>query len=281
MAQVEELLFFAVFVVGPIVVLSWAFFQAILKKPSDPGLAFAAAVLIAFISAAAATAGLNEPFFLLIACLGLLVLTLFLFKTIWLILSSKGKMLRIMLSLRLLLVVAMMVGIIWPWRQALEEFKWVEGIAKVSRAKSEIRNQGVALETYYIENHSYPPAVDGQGKIIAFSEDSYNLSSGYVPWLLTTPVAHNPSIPDDPFGPKGRQDPYWSKTYRCAVKAKEYWIMTSAGPDGDQDMILEDYIRSASGDIRLYLTQFGVGDAVEYDPTNGLGSSGDIFRTGP
>ena len=57
--------------------------------------------------------------------------------------------------------------------------------------------------------------------------------------------------------------------------------MTSAGPDRDQDMILEDYIRSASGDIRLYLTQFGAGAAVEYDPTNGLGSSGDVFRTGP
>jgi len=169
----------------------------------------------------------------------------------------------------------------WRILQSLDHIRYPSARAKVARAKSEIRNLAVALETYYMENNTYPPAVDGQGKIIPFSEDAYDLSSGYVPWLLTTPVAHNPSIPDDPFGPKGRQDPYWSKTYRYAAKAKAYWIMTSAGPDLDQDMILEDYIRSASGDIRLYLTQFGEGTAVEYDPTNGLGSSGDVFRTGP
>ena len=96
--------------------------------------------------------------------------------------------------------------------------------------------------------------------------------------MLTTPVDHQSSIPFDPFAPK--RDSYWARTYRYATNGKTCWILTSLGEDKDADMVVEDYIRSASGDIRLYLFQFG-GPYVEYDPTNGTISDGDVFRTGP
>ncbi len=172
--------------------------------------------------------------------------------------------------------------LIWLDAQLVREFQHLRhscAPAKVARAKSEIRNLAVALEKYYIENNSYPPAVDGEGTIVPFSEDGLDLSWGHVPWLLTTPVGYQSSIPHDPFRP--REGAGWSRTYRYATKAKEYWIMASAGPDLDQDMLLQGYIRSASGDITRYLTQYGKGTAVEYDPTNGVMSSGDVFRTGP
>lgn len=175
-----------------------------------------------------------------------------------------------------LLIVVAIIGILAAI--AIPNFLEAQTRAKVARAKSEIRNLAVALETYYIDNNAYSPAVDFTGAIA----DSGEYSVGQVGWPLTTPVAHQSSVPNDPFGPKKPDDP-WERKYQLGVNYLEYWIMTSLGPDLDDDMRESDYadpVGVAHGEIALFLTQFE-GDYVEYDPTNGTISSGDVFRTGP
>lgn len=179
-----------------------------------------------------------------------------------------------------LLIVVAIIGILAAI--AIPNFLEAQTRAKVARAKSEIRNLAVALETYYIDNNSYPPQVDDAGTGVLNDEGDYSL--GFVSWKLTTPVAHQSSIPNDPFGPK-KPDPStpWLSKYRCGVNYLEVWIMTSHGPDLDQDMEETPYIDPLVpgwGQISQYLNQFE-GTYIEYDPTNGTISDGDVYRTGP
>lgn len=82
----------------------------------------------------------------------------------------------------------------------------------------------------------------------------------------------------DPYGPVSD----FPNGFHYAVNQHDrYWILASRGPDEDFDMVAENYILSARGDITLYLSHLGSGKAVVYDPTTGARSSGDIFRTGP
>jgi hypothetical protein len=142
-----------------------------------------------------------------------------------------------------------------------------------------LRTIAIALECYYIDNSCYPPAADATGKWVIKSASGEHYNSGYVSWILTTPIAYLRDVPRDRFAPPSPLN--GSEGYRYAATYSGYWILTSRGPDGDDDMVPEDYILSASGDITRYVSHFGPGRAVEYDPTNGVGSNGDIFRTGP
>lgn len=147
------------------------------------------------------------------------------------------------------------------------------------RTKIDLRDIAVALETYYLDNSCYPLAVNAMGRpvIKPITDDYY--TTGYIPGMLTTPIAFLTDIPVDRYAPMNSIG--WSRGYRYAAKRWSYWILASRGPDNDDDMVVEDYILSASGDITHYVSHFGPGKAVEYDPTNGTRSSGDIFRTGP
>ena len=181
-----------------------------------------------------------------------------------------------------LLIVVAIIGILAAI--AIPNFLEAQTRAKVARAKSEIRNLAVALETYYIDNNSYPPQVEGIAADGTLDTAEAAYSMGYVSWKLTTPVAHQSSIPNDPFGPK-KPDPAapWSSKYRCGVNYLQVWIMTSRGPDLDPDMEETPYIDplvTGWGQISQYLNQFE-GTYIEYDPTNGTISDGDVYRTGP
>lgn len=180
-----------------------------------------------------------------------------------------------------LLIVVAIIGILAAI--AIPNFLEAQTRAKVARAKSEIRNLAVAEETYYIDNNSYPPSVENAGTG-ALDTANAAFSIGFVSWKLTTPVAHQSSMPNDPFGPK-KPDPGtpWLSKYRCGVNYLQVWIMTSRGPDLDQDMQESDYVDPnvpGWGEIAQYLNQFQ-GTYMEYDPTNGTISDGDVYRTGP
>lgn len=151
---------------------------------------------------------------------------------------------------------------------------------KVARAKSEIRNLAVNLETYYIDHDSYPPAVDLEGKIIPLPSDGSGVSAGYLPWLLTTPVPYTSSLPTEPFHKlPGRGD----APYRYATNGLACWIMTSNGPDEKPDIRIDEYPIPEKGgcEWKEFVQQYGTGDAIEYDASNGLMSVGDVVRVGP
>ena len=146
--------------------------------------------------------------------------------------------------------------------------------SKPSRAKAEMRNIATALETYYIDNNEYPPAIDEKGNIIPYGEDG--VSEGYTSSCLTTPIAHLPSLPTDPFHDAG--DGY----YRYATNGASCWIMSSNGPDRDTDLGLSDYFSKDVACSDVYSVTFSRHFSDEiYDPTNGTTSNGDIFRSGP
>jgi type II secretion system protein G len=191
-----------------------------------------------------------------------------------------------------LLIVVAIIGILAAI--AIPNFLEAQTRAKVARAKSEIRNLAVALETYYIDNNAYPCAVNAGGTYQVVGEGSpkevlqagSRYGAGWVSNMLTTPVVHQASIPFDPFGPKKvAAGEAWRKVYQYGVNYLSYWILTSVGPDLDGSHMNETYYvtpatAGAGGDIARFLTQFG-GSNIEYDPTNGTISNGDVYRTGP
>jgi len=151
---------------------------------------------------------------------------------------------------------------------------------KVARAKSEIRNTAVNLETYYIDHDAYPPAVDAEGSIVLVGSDGSGVSAGYVPWLLTTPTAYASSLPSDPFHQLGGGR---LGSYRYATNGLSCWIMASNGPDGKPDIRIDEFpdVEKAACDWREFMAHFGTGDAIEYDASNGVQSAGDVVRVGP
>jgi len=150
--------------------------------------------------------------------------------------------------------------------------------SRVARAKAEMRNLAANLEVYYIDHKAYPPAVDTDGKFLFHEDSETGISSGYVPWILTTPNAYKA----DPFHKiRKRSDVYGP--YRYATNGSTCWIMASPGPDENNDVRIEDFPDPDKGncDPKRFLSHFGTGTAVEYDGTNGTTSSGDIVTTGP
>ena len=166
------------------------------------------------------------------------------------------------------------------------KYQWRRGAtySRVSRAKSEMRDLSVALEAYRIDRSVYPPAADEDGNVIPYDEDG--VSSGYTPWMLTTPKVYMGARPLDSFHRWAEKQPNRPPPvvfYRYATNGLCCWIMMSYGPDLDEDMSIEDYVDTKKGncDLQLFLSQYGKGDAIQYDSTNGVFSSGDIVRVGP
>jgi len=181
-----------------------------------------------------------------------------------------------------LLIVVAIIGILAAI--AIPNFLEAQTRAKVSRAVAEIRNLSISLETYYIDNNTYPFAVNSVGSPDAGLESS----AGYTPWPLTTPVVHQAAVPKDIFSQKKpvTSGAIWALKYEYGTDYLSTWILTSRGPDTDgTDMLETEYVDRGSAsysEITQFLDHFGQsGVHVEYDPTNGTISNGDIFRTGP
>jgi hypothetical protein len=152
--------------------------------------------------------------------------------------------------------------------------------SEVNRVETEMRNVGLALEAYYIDNNVYPPPVDENGKPGTVRMDGSVISAGYLPWMLTTPVAYTARIPEDPYHQRedGTHPPY-----RYATNGVACWITASDGPDKDVDVNVGDYPNPEKGKCSwtFFAEHLGFGDAVQYDATNGTVSSGDLMRVGP
>jgi len=189
-----------------------------------------------------------------------------------------------------LLIVVAIIGILAAI--AIPNFLEAQTRSKVARAKSEIRNLAVNLETYYIDHNTYPyPEADTPGDewsttpvpATAGFDVGY---AGHVPTLLTTPIAYVSTLPSDPF----RKIPTGYGPYQYGTNFLSCWIMTSFGPDLS-DTIPEtefptlDSSGTPGGNCqwRTYMAQFGSAfvDAIEYDGTNGTTSRGDVVRVGP
>ncbi|KPL05490.1 hypothetical protein AMJ85_11815 [candidate division BRC1 bacterium SM23_51] len=152
---------------------------------------------------------------------------------------------------------------------AVPNFLEAQTRAKVSRTNADMRSLSVALEAYCVDYDNYPigKLAGGQGDWI------YPLSGRLKP--LTTPVAYIATIPPDPFPvhedygahPVELVDTF---DYTDHISHRDrlegtrgcVWRMASGGPD-----MRQTYGEPSRG-------------GVDYDPTNGTVSNGDIVRTG-
>ena len=143
---------------------------------------------------------------------------------------------------------------------------------RVSRVKGELQSLATALEYYYIDNNAYPlPDYDNDGNQI-------------LPKALSTPVAFITSRFHDPFNHRGKGFYGYGIHNSTSNDSSDGWILTSYGPDK------VDGNSSAAGGTKMDFTKAWsdktLGFSLEvsgltYDPTNGILSSGDIWRRGP
>ncbi|MGI8908835.1 MAG: hypothetical protein ACR2IE_20370 [Candidatus Sumerlaeaceae bacterium] len=154
--------------------------------------------------------------------------------------------------------------------------------AQNSRVRNDQRVLATGLESYYVESNSYPasrPLAEAAGLVrldlqsavarrlkelgrddlhaVQTSGTSLELSSGTV-------ILQN-ALYTDPFAPQwGTPMVYYSDG--------PAWVLVSAGPDQDYDMVpARDYVSSVTQPSARLLQ-------LAYDPTNGTVSDGDIWR---
>ena len=145
---------------------------------------------------------------------------------------------------------------------AVPNFLEAQVRSKVSRAHEDMRSIATGLESYFVDNNNYPYD-PGTGWIDPSGYYGNPKFQGLRP--ITTPIAYLTSLPKDPFIPPTDN---WPDTYvyYCIQKVLPYgpyagvmyWQLSSFGPDKDADFYF-----------------------IQYDPTNGTVSNGDIFRWGP
>ena len=175
-----------------------------------------------------------------------------------------------------LLIVVAIIGILAAI--AVPNFLNAQVRAKVARAQSDMRSIATALEMYSLDYNNFPMS---RSNPVTGETGQIRLSHRFYP--LTTPISYMGSIPNDPFyNDLMEVDPSFFDTYDyydnwSAVNidngapgsgTRGYsWRLASAGPDG---------IMCWGG---INCNKNG-GTGIDYAPTNGLISDGDIVKTG-
>ena len=197
---------------------------------------------------------------------------------------------------------------------AIPNFLEAQMRSKVARVKADQRSLATALETYYIDNNSYPAqqssiGADGYGYNYTLPSNvagglkyqpTFRMKSSLTDplMLLTTPVSYISSIFVDPFSDtKGAAYAYSVSGYGPG------WIVWSYGPDVDENAFDPGSDSKTGGDIIVHAagsagaltwdfpvvseTFYNAGMQnptqiliiyATYDPTNGSASNGDVYR---
>ncbi|MDI6783544.1 MAG: prepilin-type N-terminal cleavage/methylation domain-containing protein [bacterium] len=172
---------------------------------------------------------------------------------------------------------------------AIPNFLAAQTRSKVSRSHSEMRSLTTAIESYYVDQNAYPDAH------VAHITGNFNNRLQQI----TTPVAYITSLPADPFramitglspnppeqgkatyeyvdrgtavGTGPRQWNLWvnNLSFEYYFGASARWNMFSVGPDQKSPFQIWGNPLPPAG------------PRVDYDPTNGTVSNGDIWRWGP
>lgn len=161
-------------------------------------------------------------------------------------------------------VIAILAGI------AAINFLEAQARSKIARFEADVKTLRAALAAYRVDHSAFPPAAKGD----------FQLTEPLTP--LTTPVAYVTSLPRDPFG----LAPFdFAPSIQMLGYNYKDRLTTSVGMPAEtyKDLWDEptlkayDYIIHSCGPNRVW----DVTPYVEYDPTNGTVSLGDISRFGP
>ena len=206
---------------------------------------------------------------------------------------------------------------------AVPNFLEAQVRAKVSRVRADQRSLATGLESYRIDNNSYPPWVCGgtgcspqanwlSGSMMGSANGFAGRETGAAKihthrvwttgnptanqmrnaaerfFMLTSPVAHVNAFFADPFADtRGATYGYYA--------TRNGFILYSFGPDSDEngeypgqidpnvekETVYSDSVAQPSITLKVGSGQsvggYGTG-AFTYDPSNGTGSAGDVYR---
>ncbi len=184
--------------------------------------------------------------------------------------------------------------------------------SKVSRVKTDQRSLATGLEAYFVDSNSYvayavgdqgangfampaPGAGNDQvGATLIYTFRVHTPGNEYF-HTLTTPIAYMTSFIRDPFADTKMS----GFGYYCDISG---WIITSYGPDTDENWAASSGASKVPGDLRMtnnepevetvytsmhsqptltlqcLFSAHAPGEAFTYDPTNGTISPGDVYR---
>ena len=188
---------------------------------------------------------------------------------------------------------------------AVPNFLEAQVRSKVSRVKADQRSLATALESYYIDNNSYPatdssnwgttegfvingfPTASPGAKAIPTFRTKQNNTDQLA--TITTPIAYITSIFTDPFAKtKGASFAYSTPQANLGPEVSNAgWITWSYGPDTDEPQGPGDVPFTTTGSPRVETVFYNPRDRTPseqllifatYDPTNGTTSNGDVWR---
>lgn len=198
---------------------------------------------------------------------------------------------------------------------AVPNFLEAQVRAKVSRSKADMRTQAVAMEAYYVDWNRYTRDSDSSLDIKDVGDAAADPSNP-IYWRcangarqLTTPVAYMTSLLADPFAVSVQVSGAGAQGYRIgsgtwsypdastntadnqgstavfqAVGAAPTFVMIGVGPDKNRARMTYKcfpYMSAAEGGVTDALNSKGQPQCyVDYDPTNGTVSVGDIYQFG-
>lgn len=164
---------------------------------------------------------------------------------------------------------------------AVPNFLEAQTRSKVAATKNDLRVLAGAVESYMVDNNHYPPG-SGTG---AYYTYPFSVPVSTRLYTLTTPISYISSTPRDRFRARHAwgvldEDIEIVDTYDyvsaydvppagSGISSGGAWRISSAGPD-----LYEAWGGRPVADV------YPNGMGVDYDPTNGTVSSGDIVRVG-
>lgn len=178
-----------------------------------------------------------------------------------------------------LLIVVAIIGILAAI--AVPNFLNAQVRAQVSRAMSDMRAIGVAVDSYTVDRNRVPIGYT-EGALLGLWDNNHR---GNAYNQLTTPVVYLSTIPFDPFvekRPGGYRDPIGTNTYRY------YWYGTFYGPYPGYDKVFAlgyTYMQRSIGPSFIEQPPYEIDILTKnlndniYMSSNGLKSQGFLFRT--
>jgi len=184
---------------------------------------------------------------------------------------------------------------------AVPNFLEAQTRSKVSRTKADMRSLSVAVESYILDNNRYPPRSKFPAGLFLGLPDVLERASEMS--RFTTPISYVSSLPKDVFenrvaAPNDVID-YWDpihveflRDFKFSIQGFDYgeelnqggmtsypfgWALVSVGPDNELGNA-----QANQGHYPVQSTGPGGGATIkwdiEYDPTNGTISDGNITR---
>ena len=177
-----------------------------------------------------------------------------------------------------LLIVVAIIGILAAI--AVPNFVNAQARSKVARAQADMRSLATALETYRVDSNTYPP--DGDDR-----EGAPNFDAALLLRVLTTPISYINNLPEDPFHPYNHEfDPESGVSQAMSMlfpgnPPYTYPYNTFGSYNGNPSYGMpankgkpDNFGLSSLGPNQIF--NAFVGFPIQYDPSNGTISDGDI-----